>query len=118
MRVTLVQLLVERERSCVTVHVSNLPLNRKLTVSFNDLGYGYPSEEIAVEVNHHCGDITAAAARVRQPHCRSIPVLDVLNRHRLLLLMQDVIRGFKTGQYGRLYSMCEALVKLVSSASS
>jgi hypothetical protein len=59
------QLLVERERGCVVVHVSNLVLNRKLTVTFDELSYGYPSGEITIGVTHHCGDITAAAARVR-----------------------------------------------------
>ena len=61
------QLLVERARGCVEVHVSHLPLNRKLTVSFGELCYGYPSGEITVDVTHHCGDVSAETAQVRRP---------------------------------------------------
>ena len=61
------QLLVERARGCVEVHISHLPLNRKLTVSFGELCYGYPSGEITVDVTHHCGDVSAETAQVRRP---------------------------------------------------
>ena len=71
-----VQLIVERERGCVTVYISNLPLARRLSVTFGELGWGYPSCEIAVDVNHHCGDITAAAAMVRlQPNPYLCPIV-------------------------------------------
>ena len=49
------------------MHVSHLPLNRKLTVSFGELCYGYPSGEITVDVTHHCGDVSAETAQVRRP---------------------------------------------------
>ena len=71
-----VQLIVERERGCVTVYISNLLLGRRLSVTFDELGWGYPSSEIAVDVKHHCGDVTAAAAMVRlQPIPHLCPIV-------------------------------------------
>ena len=108
------QLLVERARGCVEVHISHLPLDRKLTVSFGDLCYGYPSGEITVDVTHHCGDVSAETAQVRKDHpC----VFDAsIAKTTIAASLQRAIRGFKAGHYGRLYSMCEELVKLVSSS--
>jgi hypothetical protein len=59
------QLLVERERGVVVVHISNLPLNRKITVAFGELSYGYPSGDVEIGITHVCGSVTEAAARVR-----------------------------------------------------
>ena len=66
------QLLVERERGVVVVHISNLLLNRKITVAFGELAYGYPSGDVEIGITHVCGGVSAAAAQVR--HDRIISV--------------------------------------------
>ena len=80
----ILKLLVSRTRGCVEVTVANFIRNRKVKIQFSELNYGFPFGDMNVEIVHHVGDMNAEA-------------------------LMETIREQRTGQYGRLFNICQVI---------
>jgi len=82
------KLLVARGRGCIEVTISDFLHNRKLKISFADLNYRFPFGDMCVEITNCVGDMYQDD-------------------------LKDVIRQQRSGQYGRLFNICQGIVDLV-----